>query len=108
MTRYSESTHEEPYETMASIDNLFADYIKPRNDDNAHHKIEIEIQNYLNTTMSYSYEFDCLQWWNFHKNHFPVLYETSCGVLSTRATNTAPGRVFQMRKIQSQKNVVQS
>jgi len=49
-------------------DNTFDDFIEKRNDINSSDQVDQEINMFLNKNIIYVDGFNCLAWWNDHKN----------------------------------------
>nr|XP_044248916.1 uncharacterized protein LOC123002675 [Drosophila takahashii] len=64
-------------------DDLFSDFVAT---DSQEDKIAKEIRGYQAIQMAYTEGFNVLDWWHSNRQHFPLLYKTSCQILSIPAS----------------------
>jgi len=65
-----------------------------------------ELEKYKNVKVNFSEDFNILQWWESHKEEFPILFKVSCKILSTPASSASSERTFsKARNLISEKRV---
>ncbi|KAH8348806.1 hypothetical protein KR084_011297 [Drosophila pseudotakahashii] len=64
-------------------DDLFSDFVAT---DSQEDKIAKEIRGYQAIQMAYTEGFNVLEWWHSNRTHFPLLFKTSCQILSIPAS----------------------
>lgn len=73
---------------------MFFDFVLQDDNINAGDKIDSEIHMYESVKVMLHDDFNILQWWEQHKNEFPLLYKTSCKILAAPATSASSERTF--------------
>lgn len=73
---------------------MFSDFVLPPEKIRYVDKIADEIERYERINESLSDDFNILQWWDHHKNEFPLLYKTSCKILATPASISSSKRAL--------------
>lgn len=95
MKIYLEEMDNEPVQKKQNLaDNVFADFIQTQIEDDSTDKIDKEIQIYSNLNVDFKDDFNCIEWWNLQRSYFPLLFKTSCKVLSIPASSAASERAF--------------
>jgi len=73
------------------VDDLFSDFVAV---DCQEDRIAKEIREYQAIQMAYTEGFNVLEWWHSKREHFPLLFKTSCQILSVPATKEPSTLVF--------------
>ena len=73
---------------------LFSDFVKCQSICNPTQRVEREFNRYRSLDVAFTTSFNILQWWELHKDEFPLLYKVSCKILATPASSASSERIF--------------
>lgn len=88
----NESFHAESLTNEKEL--LFSGFLQPMNSSNHTDRVQNELMLYENVNEVMHNNFDVLQWWEFNKLKYPLLYKLSCKILATPASSAASERIF--------------